>query len=477
VNVPSLQFLGFVAVAALLLGISPKLAWRRGVLLGANVAFLLSFAHDPRRIGPFLCLLALGFAIVKALEGRKNGVAFAASLAALLLGFFVLKQYAFVPHPLILPFVYATVGMSYVFFRILALAIDTYQGSLDERVSLVSYVNYTLNFACLVSGPIQLYADYRRTEIEPAPLDAPIAWRAVERIVLGFFKVAALSPLFGRLQDVALAGVVPGLSFADRTAHAALLLIVFPLYLYVNFSGYCDVVIGAARFLRLELPENFDRPFRARGFIELWSRWHITLSHWLKTYVYSPLFLALMRRFPSREAEPWFGVGAYFVTFFIIGLWHGQTATFAFFGVLLGLGVSVNKGYQIVATRRLGRSGYRALCGQPVYASLSRGLTFFWFAFSVLWFWSSWSELGRVAATLGTGAVVLGCLGTVAVAAPVLFTLDALAAHLAAPRMLARRIVASPYLRTAFATTLAVTVVSVEILLRAPAPHIVYRGF
>jgi D-alanyl-lipoteichoic acid acyltransferase DltB (MBOAT superfamily) len=477
VNVPSLPFLGFVAVVALALASSPRALWRRCVLFIANVAFLLTFAHDVRRLAPFLALLLLGYASVKAMETRAKAPTFAVAIGALLLVFFWLKQYAFVPHAAFLPFAYTTIGMSYVFFRIVGLVVDTYQGSFHERIGVVSYVNYTLDFVCLVSGPIATYDHYVENEREPAPFDASVAWAATERIVLGFFKVVVLSPLLAHAQDIAGAAVAPGLDLAQRCGLALVLLVAFPVFLYLNFSGYCDVVIGAARFLRQRLPENFDRPYRAKGFIELWNRWHITLSAWLRTYVYSPLLIALLRRFPARSAEPWFGVLAYFITFFIIGLWHGQTTAFAFFGILLGVGVSANKAYQIVLSRILGRQRFRALTANGAYGSLTRGVTFFWFTFSLLWFWSSWGGLAAMAGVLGWEALALAGLASIVLSAPILSAIVFVTDRFAAGEAPEARGWASPYVRTAVATSLVIVVASVEVLLRAPAPHIVYRGF
>ena len=76
------------------------------------------------------------------------------------------------------------------------------------------------------------------------------------------------------------------------------------------------------------MPENFDWPFLAENFIAFWGRWHITLSNWLKTYVYTPLLMSSMRRFPAPSLEPYLGAFAYFVTFFLVGAWHGQTSMF-----------------------------------------------------------------------------------------------------------------------------------------------------
>ena len=83
----------------------------------------------------------------------------------------------------------------------------------------------------------------------------------------------------------------------------ALIVVLYPLFLYANFSGYTDFVIGAARFFRLRLPENFDNPFISGNFIEFWSRWHISLSQWLRSYVFNPLLMGWMRRYRSARSK------------------------------------------------------------------------------------------------------------------------------------------------------------------------------
>lgn len=477
-TVPSYPFLAFAAVAALLINVSAAPRWRRAVLLVANLAFVATFSRDPAQLAPFAGLLALGFASVKALERFKSRALFVAAVCAVLFVFCWLKRYTFVPHALFIESAYLTVGMSYVFFRIMHLVVDAYQDALPERIGLVSYVNFTLSFTCLVSGPIQFYRDYRRTEtLAPAPLDEPAAGAALERIVLGFFKVAVLAPLVLACFDRALAAAAPATPPAERALAAGLAVGLYPLFLYLNFAGYTDFVIGVARFLRLELPENFDRPFLALGYLDFWGRWHMTLSNWLKTYVYSTLLLALMRRYPSRKAEPYLGVFAYFVTFFLIGVWHGQTSMFLFFGVLQGLGVSANKLYQIAMVRRLGRARYRALCGAPAYAAVSRGLTYSYFAFSSLWFWSAWPQLASLAGALGA-AGVLGALAFLVTAATLLLgVLAAADARVRAAATGGSAIFATRYARTAWCAVLLVITLSVTAVLNAPAPTIVYRAF
>jgi alginate O-acetyltransferase complex protein AlgI len=470
-NVPSYAFIGFVALVAAIVNISSSSHWRRCVLALANIAFLFTFTHDPMQLAPFVGLLALGYAGVKIGESRKYGALCAMFVIALLLAFCWLKRYAFIPSAAFLPFPYLLVGMSYVFFRIAHLVVDAFSGTLPGRVGIVSYLSYTLNFTSLVSGPIQLYPEYLRTESEqPALLDAAAARKALERIIVGLFKVSVLSPLLSYAHERCVAALSAGLPVSERVLDATLIVGVFPVYLYVNFSGYTDFVIGAARFLRLELPENFNNPFAAKGFIDFWGRWHMTLSGWFKTYVYSPFFLSLMRRFPSPQLQPMLGVITYFVTFFLVGVWHGQTLMFLFYGVLQGLGVSVNKVYQIFMTKRLGRARYRELCANTAYTALSRGLTFSWFAWTLLWFWSSWEHMTQMAGIVGLLGIVLTFAFVLAISAVVL-------AGCEAAEGLLRSVMLSRYVRVAYCTALLVFTLSVTIALNAPAPHVVYKAF
>ena len=112
----------------------------------------------------------------------------------------------------------------------------------------------------------------------------------------GFFKVNVLALLLQTAQENLLSQLAQPAPPAVKAFAVFRLAVLYPFFLYANFSGYIDIVIALARLMRVRLPENFDRPFSAASFIDFWSRWHITLSNWLKTYVYNPLLLALMRR-------------------------------------------------------------------------------------------------------------------------------------------------------------------------------------
>jgi D-alanyl-lipoteichoic acid acyltransferase DltB (MBOAT superfamily) len=139
----------------------------------------------------------------------------------------------------------------------------------------------------------------------------------LERIVCGFFKVNVLAMLLHSIQENALDRISQPLPATTKLAFAILLAVVYPFFLYANFSGSIDIVIALARLMRVRLPKNFDRPFSASTFLDFWNRWHITLSTWLKSYVYNPLLLVLMRRIPIPALVPFLGVISFFATFFL----------------------------------------------------------------------------------------------------------------------------------------------------------------
>ncbi len=477
-NVPSYSFLVFAGVAALVVWLAGFARLRQAALLLANACFVASFSGDWRAFAPYAAFLALGYVGMRAMERPATRRLFPLALLAVLLSFCWLKRYTFLPASVFLPTGYLLVGLSYVFFRVLHLVIDARDGRLPHRVGIVSYLAYTMDFRALVAGPIQRYQDFDRMQGEGRlSLDAFAAGRALERIVIGFFKVSIVALALHDIQAQALAALSDTAPLWSRVECGVLIAVAYPLFLYANFSGYVDVVIGVARFFGMQLPENFDRPFSSKSFIDFWNRWHITLSTWLKTYVYTPLLVTLMRRYPSVSAEPYLGVLAFFVTFFLVGVWHGQSSIFVAFGALQGLGVSANKLYQIVMARRLGRKPYRALAARPLYGAVARGLTFTWFTFTLFCFWSQWGQIARIAHDMGALALSLAWAIVLLGATLVLATLEWLRERALAVTLAERPVMLSRYTRTVFATVLVVITVSALALLQAPAPDIVYRSF
>jgi alginate O-acetyltransferase complex protein AlgI len=474
-NVPSLEFLLFAAVAALAFHLSSAQPWRQGVLLVANIAFFSTFVpHDLFAVLPYAGFLLLGYF---GLHRASNQAGRWAIVAAIVLSFFWLKKYTFVPDALLLPIPYVTIGLSYVFFRILHLAIDAQQQEATSPPRPISYLNYALNFTSLVSGPIQRYEDYQRVENDAAPVDSASFGQSLERIVVGFFKVLVLSAALSSWQQQLLETIHQGDEFSSRLLYGAAIVAIYPVYLYFNFSGYTDFVIGVASWFGLVLPENFNRPFQSESFIIFWNRWHITLSSWLRTYVYQPLLLILIEKIPSRKFEPALSAFAMFVTFFLVGAWHGQTTTFLFYGVLQGFGISTNAIYQTVMGKWLGKAQYRTLRENSLYRNCARGLTFTWFSFTLLWFWSDWGKIGEISAQLGAGVAILIWpilfVGwTVVLGGWVLLFDRACTIGQSWGQVLTSR-----YARTMWCTALATIAIGTMLLLNSASPPIVYKNF
>jgi len=474
----SLQFVAYGLIVACVSNLHRSVAWRQFVLLAGSLGFLAFFSLDPLVFAPLAVFLGFGFCGVRIIQFRDKR-AFVPLLCGGILAFVWLKKYAFVPSATYLSHPYITLGLSYIFFRVLHLLIDAHSDNLPGKISVPSYLNYTLNFTTLVSGPIQTYQDFAEMQLAapPRPLSVAIAGHAIARIVIGFFKVNVVSLFLSMGQSTALAAFGPNLGSGQKILTGAAIAAIYPLYLYANFSGYIDIVIGIARFLRIELPENFDRPFSSKSFLIFWNRWHMTLSAWLKTYVYNPLLIAMMRRWQSSTAEPYIVVFAFFFTFFLIGVWHGQTSVFIFYGVLLGLGVSVNKLYQILMMKWLGRAKYNSLSRGLLYGAVARGITFTWFTASLLWFWSNWVQLAALAASL-SAAEIAGVWAVVLLASTVVLAIyESARDWLLSFQFEERPFLTSRYARTVWCTIVTVITVTTLTLLNAPAPDIVYKAF
>jgi D-alanyl-lipoteichoic acid acyltransferase DltB (MBOAT superfamily) len=474
----SFQLVAFGLAVALVSNFSRSRIWRSAVLLLASIAFLGLLAHNPIVFLPLAGFLLLGYASLILIErGWSRSMVW--GIVAVILAYVWLKKYTFLPEGTFLHYPYFMLGLSYVFFRVLHLLIETGDGGEKRHVGLGAYLLYTLNFTTLICGPIQRYDAFARDQFasEPIALGPRVIGLQLERIVRGFFKVNVLAMLFHAVQEDALAQMAQPLPLTLKLFSAFRLAVVYPFFLYANFSGYIDIVIALARLMRVRLPENFDRPFSASSFLDFWNRWHITLSTWFKTYVYNPLLLALMRRISSVALQPFLGVLCFFVTFFLVGIWHGRTSEFVIFGVLQGGGISINKLWQLGLTRGLGRKGYKALAKNPIYIAFGRGLTFSWFAFTLFWFWANWRQIDKIFTAIG---IVQWCGVWLAVwlwATAVLAAWEWLRAALLSIKIAEEPVLTSRYAHVVYASALGLVALVMTVLLSQPAPGIVYKAF
>lgn len=474
----SFQFVAFGLIVALISNISRSPTWRSIVLMSASVVILAMLARNPLVLLPLAGFLLLGYVGLVLLErGWSRSLIW--SILAVIFVYIWLKKYTLLPARIFIDHPYFTLGLSYIFFRILHLLIETGYGNEKRHIGPGAYLLYNLNFTTLVSGPIQRYDDFARDQFacEPIALGPRAVGLQLERIIRGFFKVNVLAVLLHLVHQDALAQMYRPFPLSLRLFAASRLAVVYPFFLYANFSGYIDIVIALARLMRVRLPENFNRPFSASSVLEFWNQWHITLSNWLKTYVYNPLLLALMRRMPSLTLQPFLGVFCFFVTFFLIGVWHGRTSEFIMFGLLTGGGMSVNKLWQLGLARALGRKGYKELAKNSVYEALGRGLNFVWFAFTLFWFWGNWKQIETVFPALSAAQWFGVWLSAWLSATAVLAFWEWLRAALLSIETSEGPLLTSRYALVVYATALGLIALVMTGLFNQPAPSIVYKVF
>lgn len=404
-TITSTSFLA-LAFAAVLLSRALPAKLGPWVLTLASVVFIASYLEGPAEALPLVGLLLMGYVFVEALRRTRSAALLAVALVVVIAAFVVLKRYGFVPAFAQLPWPYLVVGLSYVLFRLLHLMIDAQQGELARRVSGQEFFNYCAGFLTFTAGPIQTYPDFAAQQTQ-APTDDPNQVAiAIGRVVRGFVLVCVVSAvldyafnaLSARLPHGSLGGVTP-LVFATCAA-------LYTAYLSANFAGYMHIVIGVGVLMGQRLPENFDQPFAARSFLEFWSRWHMTLSTWFKTYLFNPMLKHWTRRWPSTRSASYLMVLAFFVTFTVMGVWHGSTAVFLVYGLFLGAGASVNKLWQELARARWGKQEYKRFSANPAVVYASRGLVFAYFAVALSCLWLNLEQLLALGRSLGLAGAI-----------------------------------------------------------------------
>lgn len=474
----SFQFVAFGLAVALVSNFSRSRVWRSTVLMLASVVSLGLLANSPLVILPMLGFMLLGYVGLILMERGWSG-SMIWSILTIIFVYAWLKKYSFLPEGLFLHYPYFTLGVSYIFFRVLHLLIEAGDHRERTHIGLFAYLLYNLNFTTFISGPIQRYDDFARDQFtsKPIALGPRVIGLQLERIVRGFFKVNVLAALFRMVQEDALAQMFEPLPLSLKLYAAFKLAVVYPFFLYANFSGYIDIVIALARLMRVRLPENFNRPFSASSVMDFWNKWHMTLSTWFKTYVYNPLLMGLMRRISSVALQPLLGVICFFVTFFLVGIWHGRTSEFVMFGLLTGGGISTNKLWQLALTSAMGRKRYKALADNFVYFAFGRGLNFIWFAFTFFWFWGNWKQIDRIFSALGVVQWLGVWLAGGVFATVVLAFWEWLRTALLSIKTAEGPVLTSRYARVVYASALGLAAVVMTVLLNQPAPDIVYKAF
>ena len=217
------------------------------------------------------------------------------------------------------------IGLSFLVFQSISYVVEVYRGKYSAEKSFVPYALYSLFFARILSGPIERPSSFLPQLASARGLDRQRVVFGLERILWGFFKKIVIADNIALLTTHVWSNL-PGASGFTLF----LLAFLYPFQMYADFSGYVDIALGSAGVLGIRLTENFNHPFSSRSITEYWQRWHMSLSNWLRDYLYYPLAFSGARKTQLRRYI------SLFVTFVLIGLWHGAHWTFFAFGIING---------------------------------------------------------------------------------------------------------------------------------------------
>jgi alginate O-acetyltransferase complex protein AlgI len=232
------------------------------------------------------------------------------------------------------------VGISFYTFQTLSYTIDIYRGSLTPSKSLREFALFVAFFPQLVAGPIlrassflpqirEKLVDLKSKNLKQVLIQNSNLKFGLTLMSFGFFKKMFFADNIAPFVDEIFLNPIGLDSFA-----IVLGTIAFGIQLYCDFSGYSDIAIGAAFILGFKIPKNFNFPFFATSPSEFWRRWHISLSSWVKDYVFFPLAI-------KNKGSKLRIASSIFVTMFLIGIWHGAGLNFIVYGIIHGLFVGI----------------------------------------------------------------------------------------------------------------------------------------
>ena len=253
----------------------------------------------------------------------------------------------------------AWLGFSFVAFRLIHTLRDRQTGMLPP-LSLREYMTYVIFFASYTAGPLDR-AERFTVDFRALPgmrgLDAARLGQGSWRIAIGLLKKFVIADLLAQGMTLTAANAAQ----ADSATGLWILLYGYALRLYFDFAGYSDIAIGIGTLYGIRLPENFNRPYLKSNITAFWQSWHITLSDWVRFYVFSPLSRWLLTR-KWRPSSTVIVLVAQVTTMIVIGLWHGITWNFFVWGLWHGVGLFVHKQWSDRTRkwyRRLGQHPWR----------------------------------------------------------------------------------------------------------------------
>lgn len=253
------------------------------------------------------------------------------------------------------------VGISFFTFHKISYIVDVYRQTVKPATSYINFALYMVLFPQLIAGPIIRYHDIYQ-QLERRKHNTSDIFEGLSRFACGLAKKVLLADPMGSVANNVFHLQATQLS----SGWAWVGIIAYAYQIYFDFSGYSDMAIGLGRVMGFHFLENFDQPYIARNFTEFWRRWHISLSRWMRDYLYIPL--------GGNRVKPWRAYLNLWIVFFLSGLWHGASWTFVVWGLYHGFFLVIDKLFWLKLSAKIDTLSLGSLALGRIFNTL---LTFF----------------------------------------------------------------------------------------------------
>ncbi len=224
----------------------------------------------------------------------------------------------------------AFIGISYMSFKTIQIMLEISDGLIKEKVSVKNYLQFLLFFPTVSAGPIDRSRRFLKeiNEIMPRKQYLELAGDGVYRIVLGLLYKVVLSTYVYQM--------LLALNNTGTVVYSIKYMYLYTLYLFFDFAGYSLMAVGSSNILGIQTPMNFNKPFLSVDIKDFWTRWHITLSTWLRDFVFSRVLMQVIRKkwFKNRLHNATY---AYMVNMLVMGFWHGLSVSYIVYGFYHGV--------------------------------------------------------------------------------------------------------------------------------------------
>ena len=237
----------------------------------------------------------------------------------------------------------AFIGISYMSFKTIQIMLEISDGLIKEKISVKDYLQFLLFFPTVSSGPIDRSRRFLKeiNEVMPRKDYLELAGDGIYRIVLGLLYKIVLSTYVYQ--------ILLALSNTGTVVYSIKYMYLYTLYLFFDFAGYSLMAVGSSNVLGIQTPMNFNKPFLSIDIKDFWTRWHITLSTWLRDFVFSRVLMQVIRKkwFKNRLHNAAY---AYMVNMLVMGFWHGISVNYIAYGFYHGILMSGFEIYQKKST-------------------------------------------------------------------------------------------------------------------------------